>query len=59
MAAMGMAVIAISHALSYIVILSIILAGIRGNTYPYVLCTTGERTDLGDQVRLLYAYTRH
>ena len=48
-----------SHALSYMVRLSIILVGRMGYVYPYVLCTTGERLDRGDQVRLLYAYTRH
>ena len=56
MAAIGMAIIAISHALSYMVILFIILAGIRGYTYMYVICTTGDRTD---QVRLLCAYNMH
>ena len=54
-----MAMVAIFHALSYMIILSIILAGIRGYTYMYVLCTTGDRTDPRDQVRHLYAYTRH
>ena len=39
-----MAAIAISHALSYMIILSIILAGIMGYTYPYVLYSTGGRT---------------
>ena len=58
-----MAAIAISHALSYMITLSIILAGIMGYTYPYLLRTTGDRTDRGEQVQLLYellyAYTGH